>query len=581
MGASPFASGMLLIPVLGAVLAGLIGILWWVLRVPQSKVVSSPDTTNLTKEGFATRKIPKDIDVIVIGSGMGGLTFAAVMAKEGKRVLVLEQHDVAGGTTHTFDEEGFEFDTGLHYIGSVGSRRSPTRRQFDYVTDGKLEWARMDEEYDVAIVHNADGTRDRVPIHASRVELLKRLKAEFPNEHAAIDEFFRLSRTSQKIALPVLVLPLFLPTLARICQFFMSGHIKKLVGTTKAVLARLTTNERLKGVLAYIYGDYGEPPSRGSFLMNSLLWEHFNRGAYYPVGGSARIAECIVPVIRRTGGNVLVRAPVSTILVSADGKAQGVVVKGTPIYAPIVVSGVGAPKTFTTLIPDEHKFRVEGIMKTMQMPEHASDVTLMSLFVGIEGDAQDLGLKSQNYWIFPSWDHDANWSTFEKDSLNIPGVFVSFSSVKDPSYAERHPGKQVALVICPGLYRDFEKYQNERVKHRGVEYNALKQQYQEVLMKILLREFPQLEGKIKYTDMGTAVTNDYYLGTYRGAVYGLAHTPERYKIDEMVQIATPIKNLYLTGQDLVSCGVVGAMVGGYLTAFAVHKPCIFRIGGLF
>ena len=92
-------------------------------------------------------QVPPKIDVIVIGSGAGGLSTAALLAKAGKRVLVLEQHDQAGGGLHTFVEKGYEFDVGVHYVGEMG--KGIFRTLFDQLTDGQLEWAPLDDAYDV------------------------------------------------------------------------------------------------------------------------------------------------------------------------------------------------------------------------------------------------------------------------------------------------------------------------------------------------------------------------------------------------------------------------------------------------
>src|SRR5580704_10557961 len=83
-------------------------------------------------------------DAIVIGSGIGGLAAAALLAKHGgKRVLVLERHYVAGGFTHTFHRPGYEWDVGVHYVGQVQDAASPLRRIFDRLTDGRLKWNPM------------------------------------------------------------------------------------------------------------------------------------------------------------------------------------------------------------------------------------------------------------------------------------------------------------------------------------------------------------------------------------------------------------------------------------------------------
>jgi all-trans-retinol 13,14-reductase len=91
----------------------------------------------------------------------------------------------------------------------------------------------------------------------------------------------------------------------------------------------------------------------------------------------------------------------------------------------------------------------------------------------------------------------------------------------------------------------------------------------------LLDKFPELHGKIEYTEVGTAVTNDYYPGTHRGAVYGLAHTPKRFE-QHWLRPKTPIKNLFMTGQDICCCGIGGALVGGYMCAYSMSSRSLFH-----
>ena len=102
-------------------------------------------SSELSKESY---------DAIIIGSGIGGLSTAAILSKFGKKVLVLERHYVPGGFSHTFKRKnGFEWDVGVHYVGRVESEKSLLRKSFDYVTNGSLQWANMCDVYDKTIIH--------------------------------------------------------------------------------------------------------------------------------------------------------------------------------------------------------------------------------------------------------------------------------------------------------------------------------------------------------------------------------------------------------------------------------------------
>ena len=105
-------------------------------------------------------ELEEHYDAIIIGSGMGSLTTAALLSKEGKKVMVLERHYTAGGFTHVFKRRGYEWDVGIHYIGEVQNPNTAIRKMFDYVSNNQLEWADMGEVYDKIII--GDKTYDFV-----------------------------------------------------------------------------------------------------------------------------------------------------------------------------------------------------------------------------------------------------------------------------------------------------------------------------------------------------------------------------------------------------------------------------------
>jgi all-trans-retinol 13,14-reductase len=167
------------------------------------------DKKDVLSQGFSQKKV-KDMgkfDCIIIGSGMGGLTAAALLSRIGKKVLLLEQHDILGGCTHTFTEEGFEFDTGLHYLGKdVTTPLSPLGFMFHLLGMGNLKWSKMGKTYDHAIISPELSKQtnhfDSVPPTPSSLtnmeftddldDTVKRLVAAFPEEEEAIQHYLRL-----------------------------------------------------------------------------------------------------------------------------------------------------------------------------------------------------------------------------------------------------------------------------------------------------------------------------------------------------------------------------------------------------
>ncbi|KAG9414992.1 hypothetical protein AC1031_008414 [Aphanomyces cochlioides] len=538
-------------------------------RVGLSKI--SDD--DLIKQGFAAKKVPEDVDVVIIGSGMSGLAAAVALAKEGKRVLVLEQHDIAGGNTHTFQEKGYEFDTGFHYIGGkLDNKKFSSRKHFDYLSDERLAFQRLGDIVDVAVVEGEGGVRDEVPFLADMAQFKEYLKKRFPDEQKTIDAFFDTVNVANRSIGAYFGLQM-CPTWARgIYRWLNASKLKYMQKTTMEVVSSFTKNKELMGIFNYSWGDIGEPPTRAAFYINAAILSHYRGGAYYVIGGASVITKKIVRTIEEYGGKVLVRAPVSPILIDESGTAVGVLVKGKHIFAKTVISTIGAPQTYNKLVPVAHRHRVATQIKELAKPSLHPCCSAMSLFIGFKGDAEELALPTHNIWKFPSWEHDANFEAAKKSpDAPFSALFMSFSSTKDPTYASRCPGKQNSLVVAASFFEHVENFKDGQVKHRGAEYEAMKEAWKERMLDAFLKEFPKISrGSIEVAELGTALTNDYYLGTHRGAIYGLGHTPARYASD-VVNPRTPIAKLFLSGQDALNFGIVAATYSGFMTA-AIVEP---------
>ena len=248
-------------------------------------------------------------DVIVIGSGIGGLTTAGLLARAaGKRVLVLERHTEPGGLTHTFRRHGASWDVGVHYIGQLGPG-SQGRAYFDYLSGGELEWNRMPDSYDRFVY---PGVELRVSCDPLRYE--RDLVDAFPQEARAIHRYFQdVRRVTRWATLGFIqgMVPRPAASLLRAAQR-LGG--RRATQTTKAYLDAHFRSPRLKAVLASQWGDYGLPPSRSAFAVHALIVSHYLEGAWFPRGGSARIARTFEKGIEQAGGAVRVAQEVTEIL---------------------------------------------------------------------------------------------------------------------------------------------------------------------------------------------------------------------------------------------------------------------------
>ena len=189
----------------------------------------------------------KNYDVIVIGSGMGGLTTAALLSKAGKKVLVLEQHYTAGGFTHSYSRKGYEWDVGVHYIGDVHKEYSPLRKMYDLITDGELKWAYMDEVYDRIIIKDKE-YKFKAGVEKFKEELLK----DFPSEKEAIEKYLDLIRDVNLFGMPALIAQRMSPEfLSGVTSYITEPVVKKYFGrTTLEVLSSLTSDNKLIAVLS-------------------------------------------------------------------------------------------------------------------------------------------------------------------------------------------------------------------------------------------------------------------------------------------------------------------------------------------
>jgi all-trans-retinol 13,14-reductase len=195
-----------------------------------------------------------------------------------------------------------------------------------------------------------------------------------------------------------------------------------------------------------------------------------------------------------------------------------------------------------------------------------SSTAHLSLYVGLNETDSTLGLTGTNLWVYPGFDHDENLQRFAANQESpLPVVYMSFPSSKDPDFSRRHPGKSTIEVITLLPYDAFERWGGQRWKHRGEGYDLLKQQLAARLRHELERQVPAVAGHIDYAELSTPVSTRHFMNYGRGEIYGIASTPARYAIREL-GARTPIRNLYLTGQDVASPGIVGAMYGGVISA---------------
>jgi all-trans-retinol 13,14-reductase len=439
----------------------------------------------------ATTVTDAHYDAIIIGSGIGGLTTASLLAQlHKKRVLILERHFKLGGFTHTFARKGkYEWDVGLHYVGGV-EKGEVARAVFDLITDGRLDWKAMPAVYDRLVF--PDLTFD---VRAGAENLKADLVARFPSERPSIDRYFKaLKKANRWLAVYSVTqaLPKVFRPLVWLARKFGAGLA---LATTADYLSRNVKDPRLRAVLLGQWGLYGLPPGRSAFVGHALLVNHYLDGGYYPVGGSGVIAEAIVPIVERHGGRALVNHSVDEILID-DGRAIGVRAvrkKGKEeieqtFYSDVIVSNAGAHTTYTRLLGKTPHLAFAGAIRNF--PEGTANVTL---YLGLKDDPSSLGFRGENYWIYSGYDHE---QIFDKRNDLVKGavshVYLSFPSMKNPE-AKGHTAEIISFVDK----EPFLEWEDKPWKRRGDDYEKLKSQISEALIAFVENRFPSPVGLTK------------------------------------------------------------------------------------
>eukprot|EP00466_Bigelowiella_natans_P004893 jgi/Bigna1/43354/e_gw1.77.8.1 len=528
--------------------------------------------------GFSKKKIPDNLDYIIVGSGAGGLACGALLARSGRRVLVLEQHYIAGGCLHTFDEKGFEFDTGLHYIGKVKKYGTLLGLAAGSSLDFKQTGSKEDGyTYDRLVFSDAD----HFDLKAGGKDILRRsLLERFPSSKEDIDKLvgqLLASRFSEALPFIWRYIPRWigrpLNMLTKLC-----GLHTLFASSTSAVLENSIRNPEIRSICLGNTGDEGGSPEDNCWLSRKGVFRHYLRdGGFYPVGGPAAISLALIEAIEKSGGRVLVRANVKKILVRG-GKATGVVVSKAAGDVEIsakegVIAACGAKVLYEDLLPGvrEAKQQAAALSKIRQSASH------ISIFIGLKGSQEQLKLPSYNYWVLPNLDTKTGVyrSPMKEeagyDPMTFPALgFMGFPSAKDPTYHLRCPGKSACCLITEAPYSFFSEWKGTKSGRRPKDYEALKKKIADkYISEVVLRLHPELKDAIDFVDVATPLTSQFYLGSKRGASYGLEQSRARFYdwgVQDALHCQTRIPNLYLTGQDVVTSGIAGAVTSAYFTA---------------
>jgi all-trans-retinol 13,14-reductase len=243
---------------------------------------------------------------------------------------------------------------------------------------------------------------------------------------------------------------------------------------------------------------------------------------------------------------------------------------GGEFRAPCVVSDAGVDLTFGSLVPEA----LRGALVPGTSAPIEPSVAHLSLYLGIRGSAAELELPKTNIWHFDDYDHDRSVERSLRDPDAPFCTFMSFPSAKDPDFERRHPGSSTIEVIAFVPYRWFAPWQDTRWRKRRPDYEEQKARLEARLLDVALREVPSIRGRILHAELSTPLSTRHFTNHPHGEAYGLAHSPARFEA-RWLRPRTAIQGLFLTGVDVCSAGVTGALMGGVLSASVVLNRNLF------
>jgi phytoene dehydrogenase-like protein len=471
-------------------------------------------------------------DVIIIGSGLGGLTAGAKLSKEGKKVLVIEQHNRPGGCATTFRRGDYTLEVGLHEMDGPGQRDMKNRVFTDLDVLTNIEFLRVpefyrfiNESYTVTIPHEAETARQR-------------LSELFPDEVTGINAYFEqiLNPKRRSAETPV---------------------VDTSVGD---FLDSIIRNDDLKLILLGNLGYFHDDPYSLSLAYYSVAQgSYFTGGASFIMGGSQKLSDHLAGYIKSHGGEVILNHTVTGIMIS-DKTLNGVVYNRKNSNEVIEATADeiimnGALPTIVDMLPEKMQDGVKSELKGQRY-----GASLLTLYLGFRKPLKDLGNKYYSTFIYdgsvksPKDIIKNNRADFSARSF----TFVDYSQVDSGLAPE---GKSVGALCCIDYLDDWDGL-------TGEEYLRKKEYAASVFIDRMEKIIPGLKEVVEYYEVGTPLTVKRYTRNPGGAVYGFAQVPSRKITDPLASF----DNLHIASAwGKTGGGFSGAILGGYLCAVNIMR----------
>jgi len=487
------------------------------------------------------------------------------LARAGQKVLVLEQHDVPGGWCHSFYLNGYRFTPGVHYVGLLGPGESTSELYKGLGIANDLVFYRMNPD---GFEHCWIG-EERFDYPANIDTFSESLSERFPKEKKQIKKYLRLVKN---VTTELQLIPKLKGFWQHLTVPYRTRHMGKFaLFSLKRVINWHIKNPLLQKILNIQYGDHGLPPSKAPFPLHCAVMGHYFNGGYYPMGGGGAIVKAMTNGIKKYDSEVWTQRGVKSILLDGERKKKAIGVElenGRQLFADRIISNADPGITFLNLVGRENISA--KLLKRLNKTKYSC--TSLMLFLTVDMDVKKAGLDSGNIWMLPNRDMDELYNDMQKidilDGDEFSGLFISCTTLKDPvSFDGRNHTIEVITYIN---HKAFDQFKNEKDHERSSEYIVFKERLTQKIINSLEKVVPGISNNIVHKDLGTPLTNVYYVNTTKGSVYGTEKSfkqigPFAYKSE------TEIENLYLCGASILSHGVAGASYSGVETAAKILK----------
>lgn len=493
----------------------------------------------------------ESFDYVILGAGLGGLSAAACLTRQGNQVAVLEKHYLPGGCCHTFDYGEYRFCADVHYISQCGSHQ--TIGQFLNYIERDVPFNSLDPNgIDRVITPEVDF---KIPLGWETFR--SRLLSTFPEESDAInrycDEIKQLHQEIHHLVRDVhwfdrkwsdwLKLP-------KYWNLFLKRN-----WTLQDLYNHVGLSPKLQALLAGQSGDYALPPHEIALMTHtSLVWDYLE-GAYYPKHHFQHFVGTIVEAITAGGGVVQYSTPVEHIEVK-ENQVQSVIAGGKTYHARKAYISDIDPKLTVQFM---HNPEVISQQERQRLTGYDYSASAFNIYLGLDRkfDPQRYGIGNWNIWYYPSGDLNQAYQQQLEGKLDHPWIFLSCPTMKSDEPGMAPNGNHVLEIatVCP--YEPFEKLHQTDIKA----YKAKKREVYKQLMVSVRDLIPDIDAYIRMKVYGTPTTSEYYLGQPQGNIYGAKLVPRQVGLNRLGYV-TELPNLFFVGASAGYPSVPGVIGNG-------------------